>query len=107
MAKKLDRLYIRVDALFPSDERYQALPYKLRDSAYLFFEALNGWSRDKKTDGWVPMAMVRTIGRKMEHPPAKVTAFLNALSAPAVALIRLEGEGDQIFIPKYKKWQDT
>jgi hypothetical protein len=105
LAKKLDRLYIRVDAQFPSDERYQALPYRLRDSAYLFFEALNGWSRDKKTDGHVPLAVARAIGRAMEHAPARVDAFLDALAAPDVALVRMEDE--EVFILKYSKWQDT
>ena len=105
VSKKLDRLYIRVDAHFPDDEKYQALPYKLRDSAYLFFEALNGWSRDKKTDGRVPMHMAHAIGRKMEHPAHKITTFLAALAATDVQLLELRPE--EVFILKYRKWQDT
>src|SRR5215472_1658904 len=110
MSKKLDRLYIRVDANFPDDEKYQALPSKLRDSAYLFFEALNGWSRDKKTDGHVPMVMAYAIGRKMDHPAPRVKTFLAALAAAAIHLVELRFEGTQneeVFIPTYPKWQDT
>lgn len=103
MAKKLDRLFIRVDANFPSDEKFQALPYKIRDSAYLFFEALNGWSRDKKTDGRVPLPIARSKGGEMEHPPAKVGAFIAAL----VDVGLLVPDGGDLLIPRYSKWQDT
>lgn len=105
MAKKLDRLYIRVDALFPGDDKYQALPYKLRDSAYLFFAALNGWSRDKRTDGRIPTAVALAIGRAMQHSEAKTLGFLAALAAPGVKLI--VWTEDEVFIPTYPKWQDT
>jgi hypothetical protein len=104
-AKKLDRLYIRWDATFPDDEKYQAIPPKLRDSAFLFLAALNGWSRDKRTDGRVPMRIAHTIGRKMEHPPHKVTTFLAALAAEDVKLVELLA--DEVLILKYRKWQDT
>jgi hypothetical protein len=103
VAKKLDRLYIRVDAHFPRDEKYQALPYKLRDSAYLLFEALNGWSRDRRTDGYVPLITAQAIGREMEHPARKVTAFLGALAGAGLIELR----EDMIIILKYAKWQDT
>lgn len=105
MGKKLDRLYIRTDALFTRDERYVALPDRawLRDSAYLFFLALNGWSRDKKTDGHVPAAVARTIGREMSHTPSRTAAIVEAL----VGVGLLTRDGEELVIPKYAKWQDT
>lgn len=103
MSKKLDRLYIRVDALFHRDERYLGMPYALRDSAHSLFLLLNGWSRDKKTDGRVPEAVAIGTGLSMEHPRKRVEAMLAALLKVGL-LVR---DGADLIIPKYEKWQDT
>jgi hypothetical protein len=51
------------------------------------------------------MRIAHTIGRKMEHPPHKVTTFLAALAAGDVKLVELLA--DEVLILKYRKWQDT
>src|SRR5215471_5021198 len=103
MPKKLDRLYIRWDAQFHRDERYLGMAYALRDSAYCLFQLINGWSRDKRTDGRVPLSVAVGIGLGMEHPRKRITAMLQALYG--VGLLVLDGE--DVVAPKYPKWQDT
>lgn len=79
------------------------MPYALRDSAYCLFELLNGWSRDKKTDGRVPVAAAFATGLGMEHPRKRVTAIIEAL----VGVGLLVRDAEELVIPKYGKWQDT
>ncbi|MBO0723654.1 MAG: hypothetical protein J2P41_22710 [Blastocatellia bacterium] len=101
--KRLDRLYIRVDAQFPEDERYQALPYPVRDRAWALLLVLIGWSREKRTDGRIPGGIAPARALAMGHSPRLSLLLLAALKD--AGLIMSTDDGWQI--PAYGKWQET
>ena len=104
--KKLEEPYARYHARFYLDDVYLLLPPKTRNNAYLFLLALNGHQRDNKSDGVINLTVAREIARVMNLKADPLLADLQSVRRDGAPRV-VEVVGDEVWLLRYAKWQDT